>query len=436
MDTFSLGQSLRDARTARELTLEEAEAALKIRSTILASFEQGDFNVPGASPVQVKGFLRNYARYLGLDEDLAVQQYTAAIEGSARRRRRQRPTTPPSAHTAASTPITYSTRPASEPNKGSLNTTQRSSSGGLLRNLLFLIVGVGAVAVIILVTNQLVGLPLPGLGGTVSQNATPSPTSSDVTAQLPTLTVTPTTIPLSAGTATLIPRSPQNYQEEALLVTVEFHQRAWVRIQTDGTEVFAGLVAPRELIAEYAAEREIVVDASNAAALLVTYNGQPQNSYGPRGQGVRITYRPDDNVIVDYTGTVQNDVAAIASPAPPISLPTLPGTQGEDNRPTPDPAAPTQLPILGATSTPQSSATPTITAPPNLETSVGQAEPAATTTPSTADQGAAVTATGTNAPNTDTPTAAPVSPLETPTPTAILPPRITQTGLLPTKPAP
>jgi cytoskeletal protein RodZ len=73
MDAHSLGRYLRESRESRELTLDDAVDTLKIRRIVLESFEQGDFNVVDASPVQVRGFLRNYARYLSLDEDLVIQ---------------------------------------------------------------------------------------------------------------------------------------------------------------------------------------------------------------------------------------------------------------------------------------------------------------------------------------------------------------------------
>ncbi|MCA9903766.1 MAG: helix-turn-helix domain-containing protein, partial [Anaerolineae bacterium] len=68
MDSQSLGRYLRQTREERELTLEEAEEQLRIRRRILESFELGAFDLPNFSPVQIAGFIRNYARFLNLDE--------------------------------------------------------------------------------------------------------------------------------------------------------------------------------------------------------------------------------------------------------------------------------------------------------------------------------------------------------------------------------
>jgi hypothetical protein len=62
-----------------------AERDTKIRARYLAALEQGDYReLPGA--VYTKGFLRNYALYLGLDPDDASASGSAsgAIPGSRR----------------------------------------------------------------------------------------------------------------------------------------------------------------------------------------------------------------------------------------------------------------------------------------------------------------------------------------------------------------
>lgn len=62
MDALALGRYLREAREAKELTLDDAERTLRIRQRVLEAFELGDFRVMDASPVQIRGFIGNYAR--------------------------------------------------------------------------------------------------------------------------------------------------------------------------------------------------------------------------------------------------------------------------------------------------------------------------------------------------------------------------------------
>ncbi|MCW2926539.1 MAG: hypothetical protein JWM86_507 [Thermoleophilia bacterium] len=71
---FELGNNLREARQRRRIDLVIAEQDTKIRSKYLAALETEEFDVlPG--PVFVRGFLRTYARYLGLDPQLFVDEY-------------------------------------------------------------------------------------------------------------------------------------------------------------------------------------------------------------------------------------------------------------------------------------------------------------------------------------------------------------------------
>jgi cytoskeleton protein RodZ len=76
---FEIGNSLREARIRKGLDLKEAEEATKIRSKYLQALEDDDFEViPG--PAFVKGFLRTYATFLGLDADLLLDEYRSRYE--------------------------------------------------------------------------------------------------------------------------------------------------------------------------------------------------------------------------------------------------------------------------------------------------------------------------------------------------------------------
>jgi cytoskeletal protein RodZ len=63
-----VGDQLRDAREARGLDVYRVERDTKIRSKYISALEAGDFaELPG--DVYIRGFLRNYSSYLGLDPD-------------------------------------------------------------------------------------------------------------------------------------------------------------------------------------------------------------------------------------------------------------------------------------------------------------------------------------------------------------------------------
>jgi cytoskeleton protein RodZ len=73
---FEIGNSLREARLRQDLDFPEIEQATKVRPKYLRALEDEQFDIlPGQT--YVKGFLRTYAEYLGLDGQLYVDEYNS-----------------------------------------------------------------------------------------------------------------------------------------------------------------------------------------------------------------------------------------------------------------------------------------------------------------------------------------------------------------------
>ena len=73
---FEIGNSLREARLRQGLDFPEVEQATKIRGKYLRALEDEQFDIlPGQT--YVKGFLRTYSEYLGLDGQLYVDEYNS-----------------------------------------------------------------------------------------------------------------------------------------------------------------------------------------------------------------------------------------------------------------------------------------------------------------------------------------------------------------------
>lgn len=73
----TIGQRLKQARESRYLTVEKAAAETRIRSVFLQALEADDFSVM-PSAAQGRGFLRNYADYLGLNIDEIIAELQAS----------------------------------------------------------------------------------------------------------------------------------------------------------------------------------------------------------------------------------------------------------------------------------------------------------------------------------------------------------------------
>jgi hypothetical protein len=73
---FVIGSSLREARVRQGLDFPEIERSTKIRAKYLKALEDEQFDVlPGET--YVKGFLRTYAEYLGLDGQLYLDEFNS-----------------------------------------------------------------------------------------------------------------------------------------------------------------------------------------------------------------------------------------------------------------------------------------------------------------------------------------------------------------------
>lgn len=73
---FEIGGSLREARLKRGLTPAEVQKAIRIRDRYLHALEEERWEIlPGDA--YVKGFLRTYADFLGLDGNLYVEEYNS-----------------------------------------------------------------------------------------------------------------------------------------------------------------------------------------------------------------------------------------------------------------------------------------------------------------------------------------------------------------------
>jgi cytoskeleton protein RodZ len=71
---FEIGTTLREARVRRALTLQQVEEDTKIRVKYVQAMENEDWDImPGVT--YVKGFLRTYSTYLGLDPEVIIGEF-------------------------------------------------------------------------------------------------------------------------------------------------------------------------------------------------------------------------------------------------------------------------------------------------------------------------------------------------------------------------
>lgn len=75
---MAIGQKLEDARNRKGISIREASESTKIRGDFLTSFEAGNFDI-NLPEVYLRGFIRVYARFLGIDPESAVADLNLEI---------------------------------------------------------------------------------------------------------------------------------------------------------------------------------------------------------------------------------------------------------------------------------------------------------------------------------------------------------------------
>lgn len=403
MNAEGLGKRLRDAREARELTLEEVEQTLRIRVKFLEAFEAGAYeNLPGA--VQARGFLRNYARYLNLNPDDMLSQFDAILAESGG---------PVSAVGRAAEVVASPESPivVSQPPPGQLELAGgRSGQGRRIGIIVGAIVGLVAIAGLCFGGTQLVERLLSaqaGSGGPDLLNILPT-----VPSLTPSTTFVPSETPLPG--AVVVAEGPPI--TDRVLLNVSVVQRTWIRVTSDGVLVFEGLVRPGTVL-QYQARDALNVQASNGAGLEVVFNNMAIGRLGLRGEAIDTTFTPD----LVLTPTPDEAPTATFTPTP---LPTLPESEGGATA-----AGPTPLPIPGQPTQP-AGVEPTDVGPTALPlpgVSTQELPPTASPNPTSTVDVPTASPTWTVSP-TRTSTVTPL-PTITPTPTAVLPPRQTETPI-------
>ncbi len=270
----TLGVWLHQAREAKGVTLKEAEAATRIRARFLELLEAGDFAAFPGGEVQIRGFLRIYARYLGLSPEEALARYEAETRPAAAALPGALPQEAPSPSPVRShvAPVAPEPRVAPGPTAAS---PPRLNVETVMITIIVLIVLLVTVAAVTYFVGHKAG------GRTAATATAPAQAAQQTTISPATpLIVTPT-----------FPANP----EGGVTLTLEAGEHVWARVSVDGLVAFEGMLAPGETT--WSGREAIVVDTGNGAALQVTVNGQAQGKMCGRGQVCTRAWGPTGELV-------------------------------------------------------------------------------------------------------------------------------------------
>lgn len=290
----AFGDRLRREREMRGITLDEIAESTKISRRHLESLEKEDFDsLPGG--IFNKGFVRAYARFLGIDEEQAVADYAA------------------NSHEAPPPEDKFPLEIHEEPAGKHKRRPQRSG-----------LPWIGAVAALIAVV---VGYMYwarrnqpPELASSVSasgpatpgnRSSAPADRSSTAEAKQPQAAPIQQSVPDQPG-APAAPRKaaaatpvvannpsapvaevkpkPQP-PEHTFFIIIKAKEDAWISVVADGRRVAHGtLRADKQRFVR--AGKQIIVTTGNAGGLEVSYNGKPLGVIGNESEARTLTFTP------------------------------------------------------------------------------------------------------------------------------------------------
>lgn len=248
----SVGQILKTARIEKNLTLEDAEKATSIRSKYLQAIEEDNYaNTPGE--VFVKGIIRTYGNYLGLDGLELVNIYKANKSGQVVENVKSE-----GIREVNNVKLNISLKP--QRNIGSGNSFSMS-----LNQVPF--------------TKILIGIALVAVIGAGYWGATKVFEIMSVS-QEPAQTVAADNKPVQP------PVNPIAANAEKITVSMQANDSCWLEVKSDGKEVFVGMLQKNDK-KEFEAKDKLIIKYGNIGAMQLTVNGQPVDLKGEHGVAVK-----------------------------------------------------------------------------------------------------------------------------------------------------
>lgn len=284
------GERLRRQREMRGVSLEEISKSTKIGTRSLKAIEDEDFEkLPGG--IFNKGFVRAYARFLGLDEEQIVGDFDEAWN----------------VYEAERTPQVLAV-PEEE--------AKPSSSGwGWIAVLVIVLAGVGGWYGYQRIRAQQVAASQTSEPDTSTSSSTSESSQNPPAAQAPSA---PASQPVQNGNASESPAAPKPLSEPktapsggstevsrsksaastasaaksepaAIRLQVFARQDSWLSISADGKELGQGILTAQKT-RSIRAQKEVRLKIGNLGGVEISFNGQPVNLDGQPNEVKELTF--------------------------------------------------------------------------------------------------------------------------------------------------
>jgi cytoskeletal protein RodZ len=253
----SVGETLRRERLRKDLGLEQISRETRIPVRLLEAIEKDQFDsLPGG--VFAKSFVRQYARFLGLDEEEMATELGKAIH----------PAGEPANFIGAPEPVFKVPRVVEWQGSGRSNSVLPALAWLVAVMLVCSIVYAWWQRTRRPAAAQIPAIAVHKAAAPASKPAEPPPVSASL----------PATPPETTG-ATGVGSNPA----ATLHVSLTADAEDWIRVETDGKVAMSDVLHPSQ-VKTFAAVDGLRIRIGDAGSLQMTVNGKPAGPLGPKGQ--------------------------------------------------------------------------------------------------------------------------------------------------------
>jgi transcriptional regulator with XRE-family HTH domain len=288
-----LGNLLREAREAKGLTLAEVQEETRISRKFLDALENGQFESLPTS-VHVRGYLRNYARYLNLDPEPLLDRYELSrANGPA----------PVAVRSEEDFSNFKQLSPLDDqPFFDPVNVELSGSGGRESSSLLRIIIILALVVTIALIANRFIPILTGNGDGTEALTANLEDAIGSITAETSEAATATPDVLMAEGAGEAIVSTERNDAVqiptltatrpvlpatfETINLRLDITERTWMRVTIDDQVVFEGLARSTDEPYLWEAQQEAVLLTGNAIGVFVTINDIELGKLGGRGEVV------------------------------------------------------------------------------------------------------------------------------------------------------
>lgn len=265
----SVGEILKNTREAKGIAIEQVAEATSIRMLYLVAIENEQFNlVPGE--VYLKGFIRNYANYIGLNGPAMVEKYKEQV---AANKKHEHPLPSQSQDVAEQQKTSIISKRKAELSKSNSCVVKSFVSKIMTKNLILALSCIVAFLFLGYVISSFF-FDEKGADNNKINNAVSTQTSLKKPKE--------STVLKEQGGVYAVKDAA------SIEVKVVYSAECWTEAYTDGKEAFVGLMSNGKSI-NWSADKELVIKLGNVRAAKIICNGQ------------EIRYEPDENGVVVRT---------------------------------------------------------------------------------------------------------------------------------------